>query len=66
MLIDLLSNMLKFNPSQRLTAAECLTNSLFDEVRDLTKETGVAFKDIECNEGFKDKKEAKEYLIKLM
>ena len=42
LLVDLLQNMLKFNPSQRLTAAQCLTNPMFDDVRDMSKEAQVA------------------------
>tara|TARA_B110000285_G_C15043567_1_gene573083 strand:- start:142 stop:291 length:150 start_codon:yes stop_codon:yes gene_type:complete len=49
--------MLKFSPSQRSSAAECLTFSLFDEVRDLSKETEISCDDIEI-EQIKNKMEA--------
>ena len=58
LLVDLLQNMLKFNPSQRLTAEECLTNSIFDEIRDPSKEAEIECEDIECIDQFKTKKEA--------
>lgn len=52
LLIDLLSNMLKFNPSMRLTAEQCLTSSIFDEIRDLSREAKIACPDIDCIDQF--------------
>ena len=66
LLVHLIENMLKFNPSQRLTAKDCLTNTIFDEIRDPAKELEIEVKDIECIDKFQTKKEAKKYFIKLM
>ena len=32
-IVDLVINMLKFNPSDRFTAEQCLQNPIFDQVR---------------------------------
>ena len=36
--IDLLTNMLKFNPNDRASISECLQNKIFDNIRDLELE----------------------------
>ena len=38
-LVELLENMLKFNPNDRLTATECLQNPIFDSIRCKEAET---------------------------
>ena len=54
-ILEMLSQMLSINPFFRPTAKECLSNPIFDAVRDTTKEVSISQKiklEIDSDEAF--------------
>jgi hypothetical protein len=66
LLIELLVNMLKFNPSSRFTADQCLKSPIFDKIRNFSHmdEVDKETTPLECVDDFKSRNEAAEYFLK--